>query len=68
VYGIDIKDRRSGVNMFEKAGKNYSEINNEKLKILSQKGVDYIVQYSDVEMKLPILTQNREFKIYKLSL
>jgi hypothetical protein len=68
VYGIDIKDRRSGVNMFEKAGKNYSEINNEKLKILSQKGVDYIVQYSHVEMKLPILTQNREFKIYKLSL
>ena len=66
VYGIDIHDRRSGQNLFSIADKKYTTLGPDKLKELKGKGVDYMVQDKETDFILPVVAQNKKFKVYIL--
>lgn len=66
VYGIDINDRRSGQDLFSIANKNFKSLSINKLKELKGKGVNYMVQDKEVDFYLPVLVENKKFKVYIL--
>lgn len=66
VYGIDINTRRSGKDVFKAAKEKYKNIDNSQLLKLNEKGVDFIVQYNDVELNLPVVVKNEKYKVYKI--
>ncbi len=66
VYGIDIKTRRKFKDIKKSARKIYKGMTIEKIKQFRELGIDYIVQYSDVNLDLPLITENKKYKVYKL--
>lgn len=66
IYGIDIDTRRAREDLFIKARQNYSIIDKLKIVDLKNKGIDYIVQYNNVKMELPLIAKNDEYSIYKI--
>lgn len=66
VYQIDINTRRTKKDIATIAKGNYKNIDNEKLKIFKSKGIDFIIQYKEVKLNLPILTKSANYTVYKL--
>jgi len=67
IYGIDLNTRRSRKDMYRVAKKNYSQMNVDKIEFFKSAGIDYIVQYKDVDLNLPVIFENNYFKVYKIN-
>ncbi len=66
IYGIDINTRKSGKNLFAIAKDNYKKVDIEKLSELKNLGIDYMVQYNDVVLDLPVIIKNNKYKVYQI--
>jgi hypothetical protein len=67
IYGVDIGNRRAGEDIFKKADENFKRIDKEKLSELKEEGIDYIVQFKEVTMDLPVVIENNKYKVYKIN-
>ncbi len=66
IYGVDIRTRKTGKNLFEVAKDNYKRIDKEKLRKFKEQGIDYMVQYKDVNLDKPVIIENEEYKVYRI--
>ena len=66
IYGIDINTRRAREDLFIKAKQNYLNYDKSKIVDLKNKGINYIVQYNEVNMELPLVAKNDKYSIYKI--
>jgi len=66
IYKIDITSRQSGDNIFEIAKRNFIKFDEGDIDRFKKLGIEYLVQYSDVNLALPIVIENSEYKVYKL--
>ena len=64
IYGVDFDTRHSGKDIFKEAKKNFAKIDKSKLQYLKESGVEYIVEYRDVDLNLPVLVENSRYIVY----
>jgi arsenate reductase-like glutaredoxin family protein len=64
---VGIGNRRAGEDIFKKADENFKRIDKEKLSELKEEGIDYIVQFKEVTMDLPVVIENNKYKVYKIN-
>ncbi len=66
VYGINVRDRREGVAVNQKATLYYKNLSVENLNQFTLKGVTHILTYKEVKLPFEIIGTNEEFIIYQL--
>lgn len=66
IYKIDITTRKSGEDLFKVAKSKYLEMDSEDIKYYKGLGINYLVQYSESSIALPIVVQNSRFKVYRI--
>jgi len=66
VYDVNIETRLSGKDNVMIGNQNFRKLRIEDLKIFSEKGIQYILTYKEVNLPLERVGENEKYVIYKL--
>ena len=66
LYGINIDDRKKGVNLYQKGTEFYKNLSPEDLSQFSRKGVSHILTFKGINLPFEVVGENEEYIIYQL--
>ncbi len=66
IYDVNIETRQSGKDNVMTGNQNFRNLTTEDLEVFSQKGIQYLLTYKEVELPLERVGENEEYVIYKL--
>ena len=66
VYGIEVNDRRRGVDVNEKANQFYKNLSIENIQSFSKKGVTHLLTFKGVKLPFKVIGENESYIIYQL--
>ena len=64
LYGVDVKDRRAGVNIYEKANAHLQEMLNEFPSALKEKGISHMILPVEYKGREQPILQNEKYAVY----
>ena len=66
IYGVNINTRQEGKDIYKTANENFRNLTMEDLKRFSQKGIQYLLTFKEVDLPLKRIGENAGYVIYKL--
>jgi len=66
IYDVDIKTQRTGKDNVMIGNQNFRNLTMEDLQRFSQKGVQYLLTFQEVDLPLKKVGENEKYVIYKL--
>ena len=66
IYGVNISTRHAGQDIVRTGDDNYRNLTLEDLDGFSQKGIEYLLTFKEVDLPLEKMGENEEYIIYKL--